>query len=462
METPRTAARRDRIVTAIAWCVLLALTAFVASRQAHREGRDEAAATVADLQGRLALGTRALLPVGPGQTESEIDALDRGAPGLRQRAVVLAGETAGVAAAHARLARFETEAQAAGGSTAEIQRILNELFPATVPPGETQAARVARLKPSDRDVLVAGLGWFGRLALAPDGADAAARAEVLSSARRTATAGLAFSGAFCISVLGGITLWVIALVQVLRGRFVAHHRLEPEQRSHGAETYAAWLVVFLGLTVLAGHVARGSPWIAVLVADVAALGVLAVPVLRGVPWTTLRRRLGIHRGRGVVREMVAGVAGLVAAVPVVIGCALAAMALQTAAGHRSGLGEGAHPIVQVLTSAPPGRMALLFVLMSVMAPLVEETMFRGVLFGHLREATSRWPRVASVLVSAAVSSLLFAADHPQGWTAIPALGSLAAVLCLVREWRGSLIAPMVMHGLWNGAIGLFAAVALSS
>ena len=48
--------------------------------------------------------------------------------------------------------------------------------------------------------------------------------------------------------------------------------------------------------------------------------------------------------------------------------------------------------------------------------------------------------------------LVFAAIHPQGLVAIPALAAIAVGLGLMREWRGSLIAPMVMHACSNGIV----------
>ena len=68
----------------------------------------------------------------------------------------------------------------------------------------------------------------------------------------------------------------------------------------------------------------------------------------------------------------------------------------------------------------------------VIAPVLEETMFRGTLFNHLRR---RW----NWLISAGLVAFIFAAIHPQGWTFIPALGSIAIVLAADREWRGSLL-----------------------
>src|SRR5262249_59937285 len=93
----------------------------------------------------------------------------------------------------------------------------------------------------------------------------------------------------------------------------------------------------------------------------------------------------------------------------------------------------------------------LYALASVFAPVIEETMFRGALFHHLRR---RW----GWGVSAPIVALLFAIVHPQGWVAVPALGSIAIVLAALREWRGSLIAPMVAHG-FNNFLALTLALA---
>jgi len=57
--------------------------------------------------------------------------------------------------------------------------------------------------------------------------------------------------------------------------------------------------------------------------------------------------------------------------------------------------------------------------------------------------------------------MLFAAVHPQGWTGAPVLAAMALSFALVREWRGSLVAPMLMHGMWNGLVLVLVRVALS-
>jgi membrane protease YdiL (CAAX protease family) len=66
-----------------------------------------------------------------------------------------------------------------------------------------------------------------------------------------------------------------------------------------------------------------------------------------------------------------------------------------------------------------------------------------------------------MLVAALVSSFIFAVIHPQGVLFVPALGGLAVGFCLYREVRGSLIAPMVAHGI-NNAVTLALGVTLMS
>jgi membrane protease YdiL (CAAX protease family) len=91
-------------------------------------------------------------------------------------------------------------------------------------------------------------------------------------------------------------------------------------------------------------------------------------------------------------------------------------------------------------------------LASVIAPIVEETMFRGVLYRHLREASSRLGFVLSILVSAVLVSFVFAVIHPQGLEAVPLLMALAFAFCLMREWRGTLLPSMIAHGINNGLV----------
>jgi membrane protease YdiL (CAAX protease family) len=58
----------------------------------------------------------------------------------------------------------------------------------------------------------------------------------------------------------------------------------------------------------------------------------------------------------------------------------------------------------------------------------------------------------NAVFAAAISGVIFAAVHPQGWAVVPALAAIGAVLALVRQWRGSLVASITAHALHNGML----------
>jgi membrane protease YdiL (CAAX protease family) len=102
-----------------------------------------------------------------------------------------------------------------------------------------------------------------------------------------------------------------------------------------------------------------------------------------------------------------------------------------------------------------------YALASIVAPIVEETMFRGFLYRHCRELTHRLGRAGSAVLSALVVSFLFAAVHPQGLMLVPPLMCLALGFSLAREWRGALLPSMFAHGVNNGLVTTLAMIALS-
>ena len=117
--------------------------------------------------------------------------------------------------------------------------------------------------------------------------------------------------------------------------------------------------------------------------------------------------------------------------------------------------EPIHPIVEFLVNGSALDRFLVFVDACVLAPIVEETMFRGVLYRHLRELSHTWPWLGSVVFSGTVVSFIFAAIHPQGLLAVPVLMALAYGFTIAREWRGTLVPSMVGHALNNGLVVLF-------
>lgn len=296
------------------------------------------------------------------------------------------------------------------------------------------------------------LGWFGDLALNPDnGPDLAARAAVLAPARRSALT----SAAILVAGVGAGSAGFILLVLffVLWRQMRSHFTTGSPFGGVYAETFALWLALFVGLHLIGGFLPENAPrellsGIAVLVS----LSAMVWPLLRGVPWRRMCDDIGWRWGDRPALEPFFGVVCYLAALPVVIVLVLALFALLQLGPKW--ITAPTHPIVfKVLQSGWWGWIQALF-FASVVAPLMEETMFRGVLYRHLREATGRLGRGWSVVLSALVVSFVFAALHPQGVLAIPVLMTLAFGFTAAREWRGTLVPSMTVHALHNGALML--------
>jgi uncharacterized protein len=87
----------------------------------------------------------------------------------------------------------------------------------------------------------------------------------------------------------------------------------------------------------------------------------------------------------------------------------------------------------------------------VVAPLTEELLFRGFIYGVLK-------RYTDAPFAAIISGLFFALIHMHLGSLLP-LWLLALVFCFAYERTGTLIAPMLLHALFNGtsiAVMLFA------
>lgn len=90
----------------------------------------------------------------------------------------------------------------------------------------------------------------------------------------------------------------------------------------------------------------------------------------------------------------------------------------------------------------------LFLQVAVLAPIIEEIVFRGVLFKVF------WQRTGRVWLSAFVSGYLFAVIHPQFLGGILPITVLGAILAIVYAHTRSLLSCMVIHALNNGLITL--------
>ena len=358
----------------------------------------------------------------------------RGPPD-RIRIAIVAGDTLGAEAALEELSKLPDDLTAGERRDVETLQTLYRDGPEGVDP-----AAGARL--IDR------YNWFGRLAMTW-GRQGAQRDDLLADARRVRNTVYAFNGVLFAALTVGVGLFVAAITLLLMGRLRRAYAAPAPGGSAYVEVFAVFLAGYTVLSVLIEALAPAiGPWHHLL--RWVMLAVVGWPLVRGAPWRQARFALGWHSGRGALREMALGVVGYVACLPIVgvgLACTLALMGLW---GLVSGPGEEegaapAHPIGDMLAQAGPVEIAMLLMVGVVWAPVVEETVFRGAFYHHLR---GRLGAIGAGLAT----GFVFAAIHPQGIFAIPVLTSVGFVLCLLREWRGTLLAPIAAHALNNGFI----------
>ncbi len=117
-----------------------------------------------------------------------------------------------------------------------------------------------------------------------------------------------------------------------------------------------------------------------------------------------------------------------------------------------GLPTPSHPTtVDIASGSGVFDLVATYAVAAVLAPILEELTFRGLLFPALR----RW---MGWVGAAAVCGLVFAAVHPQGPLLWLSLGSIGAASAVVAQYTGSLIPSFVLHAANNAAVLTLAVV----
>jgi membrane protease YdiL (CAAX protease family) len=134
------------------------------------------------------------------------------------------------------------------------------------------------------------------------------------------------------------------------------------------------------------------------------------------------------------------------ALPLLV-CALpligAALSISQFVLEGGGGGDASRQEIVRFLAESPSDLARLVVTLSavVLAPLQEEFIFRGYLYGVVR-------RYAGVPAGILINAALFAGIHLHA-PSFAGLFVLAVCLTLAYEWTGSLLVPMAVHGLFN-------------
>jgi len=155
------------------------------------------------------------------------------------------------------------------------------------------------------------------------------------------------------------------------------------------------------------------------------------------------RAFGIRRGKAA-REVAAGVVAYLAAFPAVTVAALLAGLLLSAMNEE----QSFQPVVSMMAEPDQSIVVRVYLclLAVVVAPVVEEVVFRGMALPVLTRYLG-FPAAVSVV------SMVFALMHGHLWSLAP-LFAVAVAFSLGYTLTGSLRVPIVMHAVFN-AVNLF-------
>ncbi|MEC9372363.1 MAG: type II CAAX endopeptidase family protein, partial [Planctomycetota bacterium] len=320
----------------------------------------------------------------------------------------------------------------------------------SAPDPAASAEVIANLDPDTREAIIERHAWFGRLALSHGAEDSdPMRSDVLAAATRTL---LVLAGGvilFAIAALAGFVLLIIALIAIAQRKLTFRYAPPAPGGTVFLEAFTLFLIGFIAVSFLSTYLDQLTGvdltfilvWLLLLTAF--------WPRVRGIDTTRFRYALGWHKGRGVLREIAAGFLGYLAGLPVfILGIAFTLLLGVIVGLIREALQMGepdptSHPVDDQLGDNINIFLILqTYLLAAVWAPVVEETLFRGAFYHHLRGRLA--PIGAALLVA-----FVFAIIHPQGLIAVPALMSLAIVFAAIREWRGSVIAAITAHAIHN-------------
>ena len=320
-----------------------------------------------------------------------------------------------------------------------------------IPPQEASriAARVRELNLGPlRSVALATVYVKGGM---PSKADAQQKQVARSALIAIFTLAVMLIGAALLSLVGALALVVyLAAPSRMAG---TEPIVVPANRAYALwAAFALFLILLLlmadlpavAVSALAGAAAERRGEIALALAGYAAAGVIAL----GIGSRLLRpdglRAVGL-RARSFGAEALFALAAYGAIIPVMAAAMLASAWLASKYGQSTEV----HPIVYAIAQAGPWLKAAIFVTVAIVAPIVEETFFRGMLLTVLR-------RKLGVVGAVVVTSAVFALIHPQLPAGFLPLFVLACGLGAMTVIRGSLIPAIVAHSINNTAAFLIA------
>lgn len=217
-----------------------------------------------------------------------------------------------------------------------------------------------------------------------------------------------------------------------------------------SDAYASRVVIFLLLLMLlpafiaVGLRSMGLPGSGIL-------GPVAVISLT--LWISRKRIGSIRFDRWTKPNAVKGMKAVGAGLLIyLMGLPIIAVAMILGSQLFSFLPAPEHPATKMIPEATGYQMIAIFIAAAIQAPIVEEITFRGTLLPAMQRLLNR--PVAALIVA----NLIFAAIHPTGIPAWPALAMVGIVASFAVHQTGSLLPAIAIHAIHNGTLVIFASL----
>lgn len=452
----------------LAWFFIVAIVAFhivtpFLVEETEVAGSSRSNLMVMQIQGKVLVGGNELELLGKTDLKTQLSTLNIGPLDQRFAHAILVNEFFGAEEALESLKKTSDLVVKNGYKPTRTQQDIRNVLSDVFVDYQNEKWGAPSLSDEEREFLKTEYGWLGLLALTTDESkDWKSRDQVVNPAKTSMIAMMVMTGLGMLTFIAGGFGLVIIGVTLFANRMHMRTSMETLNGRIYAETFGVWMITFLAIQITLGFFLADAPIITKLIVQLFAffgsLVALFWAPFRGIAIGEFLGDIGWKQPKSnPFVEIFWGVVSYVCALPILfLGmiCTLFLMVILSIGENPNSLDaeQMSHPIMELLVHSELLGLVVIALTTVVAAPIVEETVFRGVLYRHLRDGSAKYGRIISCFISAILNALIFAAIHPQGIAAIPVLASLALAFSLVREWRGSLVAPMVMHGVHNGLI----------
>lgn len=306
---------------------------------------------------------------------------------------------------------------------------------------DLQEPEVRALKDQVPDRFAAKLIWALRL---EDLGVENARKDIVSPARGQRL--LAFAVVLMLAGGLGVVAWIVYLIARLSGKVrPVGHPADPlsgpdADRMAGRATQLLalfFLIPFVIVMIVGPKPPKGTSIVLALLVIGLSLAMLTMPIFgRRLSFA----QVGLHHPRRK-SDYLWVIGALLAEIPLLAVLALISSPLQQFFPAPE------HPItVRLAEGADLWTLIGTFVSASLMAPIVEEIIFRGMVTPAMAKLFK------STAIGVVVAALCFAAIHPTGIPAWLPLAGVGFMSALLTYQTGSLLPSIIMHGVHNAAI----------